>query len=377
MNKSDSPSPRLLIILLFLTLLLSSCEQLGYLVYPIIPSTNLFIPPAPYDEVVGDCALVGKSEEIETWLTELEGIAESCRANLEPNWEATLAARAFLDSKVGNLKKVYDIPPSEFWNAILIAPTAGDSCGSYNSEVEDIAFNTDTPLPTHYYTSWLKKISQDVIKYCTMVDEIVKPLWRACDEINFYQDCQAPDPEQYHSIIEMGMTKAQINFATTEVFYENTLLVPSWDNFRLEFDDSSLDCVPDQQALGPTFILSNNAFCRLGPSVKYEKVATFLKQQSVQIDGRNQNNPRWWWVLIPVSGNHCWVSDSTGSVVGLVDNLEIIAAPLLVINPENDNPENVQPEANTCSKDLGARACTAAGGTWTQSSAGPYYCDCK
>ena len=120
---------RLLIIALGVMLLLTSCKQLGlfsnfpnaeeipspggfdpgmelvsdYLICPTIPYTAPVIPPGPYDEELGDCALIGKSEEIETWLTALEQIAANCLANREPNWSDTLAVRSTLDIKVDEI----------------------------------------------------------------------------------------------------------------------------------------------------------------------------------------------------------------------------------------------------------------------------------
>ena len=72
-----------------------------------------------------------------------------------------------------------------------------------------------------------------------MIDELVKPLWLACKEINFLQDCQAPDPVEYHSIIDWKMNAAQINYDYTDFFYTNTLQIYGWDNFRTEFNESS------------------------------------------------------------------------------------------------------------------------------------------
>lgn len=378
------------VIGLLLILLLASCEQLGkyidlpdakgsgpgkeipgeilslaYLSCPSIPNTNRRISLAPYNEEVGDCALVGKSEEIEAWLTKLEGIAESCRANRETNWANTLAARDNLDAKIDGLQETETGPD----NFVI--------CDS--QEGNDLDPGWPPPPPTHYYTDWLMSIGADVEKYCTMIDEIVKPLWLACKEINYLQDCQAPNPEMYHSIIKWKMNAAQINYDYTEIFYKTNLEIDGWGKFRTEFNKSSIaiDCPREQQATNPTFTFSLNAFCRLGPTLKYEKVATFLELQSVQIFGRNQNEPRWWWVLIPGSKEHCWVSDSTGFTSGFLEDLETVTAPPLVISPITDDQEKDQPKANSCSKDLGPRACAAAGGTWTQSSAVPNYCDCK
>ena len=313
------------------------------LVCPSIPSTAVLIPPAPYDEALGDCALIGRSGEIEAWLTELELIAESCHANRETNWADTLAARDYLNSQIDELEPELEplepkprgvetvTPPSILMSGM--EPMTG-SCPIYDfsENSESLAEDELIPTPTHHYTDWLKRIGENVGEYCTMIDELAKPLWRACDGINFYQDCQAPNPEQYHSIIESMMNAAQVNYNYTDFFYTHTLQTSGWGNFRLFFNEASIDCPLQSHAPIPTFTFSMNAFCRNGPNLAYENVTEFLQDQSVQIDGRNQDEPRWWWVLIPDSSEHCWVSDSTGSAVGFLTPLPpIINVPELCI----------------------------------------------
>ncbi|NOQ40112.1 MAG: hypothetical protein GQ562_07310 [Anaerolineales bacterium] len=98
-------------------------------------------------------------------------------------------------------------------------------------------------------------------------------------------------------------------------------------------------------------------------------MTTFLELHYAQIEGRNQTEPRWWWVRIPGTSEHCWVSDSTGLAEDVLEDLEIITAPPLVENQEKDQSK--------CSKDLGESACIASGGIWNTSTLGPPYCDCK
>ncbi|MCK4489103.1 MAG: hypothetical protein KAU23_02530 [Anaerolineales bacterium] len=337
------------------------------LVCPSIPSTAVLIPPAPYDEDLGDCALIGRSGEIEAWLVELELIAENCRANREANWASALAARDNLDSQIDEFEPepegVETVTPQ-----IEIELDAEVSCPIYDdpetSELPELI-----PPPTHRYTHWLKRIGENVGEYCTMIDELVKPLWQACDEINFYQDCQAPNPEQYHSIIEWKMNAAQINYNYTDFFYTNTLQTYGWGNFRVYFNEASIDCpIVQQLASIPTFTFSKNAFCRKGPSVDYEDLTAFLQHQSVQIDGRNQDDPLWWWVLIPDSSNHCWVSNSTGSASGLLEDVNTVEAPPLPLAPP------------VCTRDLSQKQCKAAGGTWKLDpgqDSPVYFCDCS
>ncbi len=73
--------------------------------------------------------------------------------------------------------------------------------------------------------------------------------------------------------------------------------------------------------------------CRKGPSIAYEVVASPRQGQSWQIDGRNEDDPRWWWVLIPNTKEHCWISYVTGTTSGPVDKMQIVAAPPLPVTP--------------------------------------------
>ena len=388
----------LLVISLLLMVLLTSCKQFAqlnfspaadqiptpgsidsaillssyYLVCPTIPSTTPLIPPGPYDEDIGDCALRGKSAEIETWLTALEGIAASCHTSRDTNWAGTLAARSTLDSNIDELEEVNPVTLPSEENPFLSDPLE-EQCPVYISTESSDDSSEETSLSSHVYTDWLIRIGEHVGQYCTMIDEIVKPLWQACDKINFYQDCQAPNPEQYHSIILSMMNQAQINYDYTDFFYTHTLQTAGWGNFRSYFNEAYLDCPPVQFGSTTTFTFSMDAFCRIGPSSKYEKMFTFLELQSVEILGRNRDEPRWWLVLIPDSEENCWVSDSTGATAGFLEDLEIVPAPPLVIKPVENKPN-----AKVCSKDLGQSACVAAGGTWVDGGAtGASYCVCK
>lgn len=383
------------LIAIMLTVLMTSCGQLGqnifvsdideisapdnlvsgldsspnFLICPIIPNTSPTIPTGPYNEESGDCALRGKSEEIEAWLSELEQIAADCQANRESNWADTLAARDYLDTRIDELEISQDQMPDtsdDSEPSIYVEPMEA-SCPSYQRPLSDWGTIDSSSDPDTYYTSWLKRIGQNVEKYCRMVDELIEPLWLACDEINFYQNCQDPNPDQYHAIVQSMMNRAEINYTYTEFFYTQTLELYGWGNFRTSFNQTHLDCPPVQAiSTTPKFSFYMNTFCRKGPSSEYEKVTTFLESQNVLIYGRNQGEPRWWWVLIPDTNEHCWISDATGSAEGLLEEVDLIAAP---------PPPIVQPE--DCSQDLGQDSCEAAGGTWIEGGASSAsYCDC-
>jgi hypothetical protein len=55
---------------------------------------------------------------------------------------------------------------------------------------------------------------------------------------------------------------------------------------------------------------TKNAFCRHGPGVEYFDKGSFDLGASAEAQGRNDAEPRWWYMLME-NGDHCWVSDST------------------------------------------------------------------
>jgi len=357
-----------------------------YLICPSIPQTNPVIPPGPYDVEIGDCVLRRKTTEVEAWLTELEQIAASCQAKQEANWTTALSARAYLDTKIDELEEMEPETPQdeegEIENtggtstntgvslvlSLLQAVQGTGGSGTEGTSPSEGLFNTSS----HSYTNILLSIEENVEIYCSLVEDLIKPLRLACIEINLYQEIQSPDSELYHSLIDSGMNDAQAIYDSADLFYTNTLQNEGWDGYRSTFDAASLDCPIDPQAPDTKFTFSQNAFCRRGPSSEYEKVATFLEGQVVQIEGRNHHDPRWWVVPNPGARGQCWVSDSTGAAEGPLEELEIVAPPPLIINPPKDD----QPKTKTCSKDLGQSDCAAAGGSMTGGSTGAPYCDC-
>jgi hypothetical protein len=62
------------------------------------------------------------------------------------------------------------------------------------------------------------------------------------------------------------------------------------------------------QAIILTF--TKNAFCRRGPSTQYFDIGSFKAGDTTQAVGRNDAEPRWWYVLRAEAG-YCWVSEST------------------------------------------------------------------
>jgi uncharacterized protein YraI len=79
-------------------------------------------------------------------------------------------------------------------------------------------------------------------------------------------------------------------------------------------------------AVAPIATLKQNANCRYGPGIVYGLVTSLQEGQEVLIEGRNADSS-WWWILLPQSTTHCWLSDTTVEVSGSVAGIPIIAAP--------------------------------------------------
>ncbi|KAF0106540.1 MAG: Microbial metalloproteinase [Chloroflexi bacterium] len=102
---------------------------------------------------------------------------------------------------------------------------------------------------------------------------------------------------------------------------------------------------PTPSVSTPTFKVSKDVFCRNGPGTAYGVVFTLSQGQTVQIDGRNQNEPRWWWILLPGSKSHCWVSGSTGTTSGTLDNVIVVKAPALPTPTPSPIPTSAVPSS--------------------------------
>ncbi|HAV76002.1 MAG TPA: hypothetical protein DCX53_01465, partial [Anaerolineae bacterium] len=87
-----------------------------------------------------------------------------------------------------------------------------------------------------------------------------------------------------------------------------------------------------------TFIV--NAFCRKGPGTRYFDVGSFKPGDQAQVEGRNDSDPRWWWVLLPNGSDHCWVSSIAFEPVVNMELLPVQPAPVLPDAPAwlDDSP---------------------------------------
>ncbi len=66
---------------------------------------------------------------------------------------------------------------------------------------------------------------------------------------------------------------------------------------------------PEPIPADETAVVTQNAFCRRGPSTAYPTVTAFEAGTLLNLEGRNQDST-WWWALVPGTTAHCWISGS-------------------------------------------------------------------
>ena len=78
----------------------------------------------------------------------------------------------------------------------------------------------------------------------------------------------------------------------------------------------------------PTALFLMNANCRSKPDKNSAALMSFLKGESAEIVGRNDElDNTWWHVKIPNSNDKCWVSTITAEVIGSYDDIPTIPPP--------------------------------------------------
>jgi len=89
---------------------------------------------------------------------------------------------------------------------------------------------------------------------------------------------------------------------------ETAVVVPATDVPPTALPTTSPTETPAPKTVTLTF--TKNAFCRKGPGAQYFDIGSFTQGDTAQAEGRNDTEPRWWYMLMS-NGDHCWVSDTT------------------------------------------------------------------
>jgi hypothetical protein len=138
----------------------------------------------------------------------------------------------------------------------------------------------------------------------------------------------APDSVRVHvETATDGVTPTPVLTLTpTEVPEEPSDLTPSPTPPTEVPDEPTFTPTPTTTACAPSAVFIQNAHCRHGPGTVYDILTSLLQGQSVSVEGRNQDST-WWWILLPESSAHCWVSAITVDAVCIPPDLQVVAAP--------------------------------------------------
>lgn len=242
------------------------------LVCPVVPKTRRSSSPTLWG--ANDCDLLGNGKDIDEFLTAMEKSAAACKARRAAVWTQVLDARADLDTQVNAL----EVPPPGKMVSITLPVCQG--YGTYESPE-----SLEPPVPENQqYTHWLKAIEKNVNKYCELVDELLKPMWRACDQINFYRDCEPLDDKsraKYHKYITIQWGVAQTALEYTDFFYSNVLQTTGWGNFRKYFSEKNLKCPGIATRALPGSTLGKMA---IGGKSEYDELGRVIKTTEVKKD---------------------------------------------------------------------------------------------
>jgi hypothetical protein len=137
-------------------------------------------------------------------------------------------------------------------------------------------------------------------------------------------------------------------------------------NFGWDYDNLPLVPTPTPLPLSPEFTLTINAYCRLGPNIKYDDYATELAGLSFPIVGRNLEDT--WYFVRLMDNMRCWFAKQVATASGDLSQLHVFYCPPL---PTDTPPMECSAHADraSCSADTACK--------WAFTTAGPGYCTDK
>lgn len=81
----------------------------------------------------------------------------------------------------------------------------------------------------------------------------------------------------------------------------------------------------------PEATVETGAFCRQGPGTEFPDITALSAGTLAKIEGRNDSQPRWWYVNVSTANQRCWISDSIVDTTGDLDSVPVLPAPPLPI----------------------------------------------
>jgi len=211
---------------------------------PSVPKKEFIFPPAPYDEEIGDCALLGKSDEIAAYVKALEGIAASCKSQIAIASGNMLSVKLNIDGQIDKLPVGTEKAPD--YSCFKGSPPVIELlCPIYGS-AEPLESPEGIEPEGFHYTIWLKHLMEDTNKYCNMVADLPKPVLDGCAEIKFYMEtCKGTRSgtiPEYHKLMDTKFNVATDKLDYLDFFYTKTLHEYGFDSFKKYYKESSINC---------------------------------------------------------------------------------------------------------------------------------------
>ncbi len=200
---------------------------------PAVIPTPIELPAPVYDMERGDCALLGKTDEVEAWLHAMEEAAAFCQARQESSWDELVKARDTLEREIKAL------------------PTTQPSGGTRRPGMPEPsdAVQTEPELREGWrYTNWLNSIRENTINYCNMVDELPKKLSHTCNTIRKNVDNNGGGATSIQKMVyrqwltrDLNATRSYDYDAATQ-YYNDILRSDGLGNFRRYFSEDRIRC---------------------------------------------------------------------------------------------------------------------------------------
>lgn len=220
------------------------------MVCPKLQMPELNLPPAPFDEDAGDCALLGKSSEINAYVKYLGHLADQCNIRSPEIMQHVITVKSNINRQVSQLPIGTERAPD--FSCFANGPPASElPCPEEPVELVEKKVYDDKQGWT--YTIWLERLRDSTLDYCQSVYGSEKPLLDECGKIKrLTETCRGTRPGtivEYQSGIEAAYKKVHGNTVIADSLYGETLK-NYFADFKLKYKEDVLDyCVPKEETL--------------------------------------------------------------------------------------------------------------------------------
>ncbi len=223
------------------------------MVCPKLQMPELNLPPQPFDESSGDCALLGKSSEINAYVRYLEHLADQCNIRSPEVMQHVLAVKSNINRQISQLPVGTEKAP-DFSCFVNNPPVSEASCP--DELVESSEKRAYPEKQGWTYTVWLESLRDSTLDYCRSVYGSEKPLIGECGKIKrLTETCRGTRPGtivEYQSGMEAAYKKVHDNTVIADSLYGKTL--KDFADFKLKYKEDLLDYCTQKAEAAPALV---------------------------------------------------------------------------------------------------------------------------